>query len=129
MTPIENNFAASLPLRTTTPVLKAIEQETPSARVVGQALGLNSKSVAGMDIARMREVAEDFESVFLAEMVRPMFENIEAAAPFGGGQSEKIWQDMQVDEYSKAIAKNGGIGIADAVLDQLIRLQEGASSS
>jgi Rod binding domain-containing protein len=31
---------------------------------------------------------------------------------------------MQVDEYGKAIAKNGGIGIADAVFREILRAQE-----
>lgn len=74
----------------------------------------------------MREVAEELESVFLNEMLKPMFEGIEASAPFGGGQGESIYRDMQVSEYSKALTQRGGIGIADAVMDQLIRLQEAA---
>ena len=77
-----------------------------------------------MDIQKFRKVAEDFESVFISEMIRPMFENIEAEAPFGGGQSEKIWRAMQIDEYGKAIARAGGLGIADQVLDQMIKMQE-----
>jgi len=77
--------------------------------------------------ARFRKVAEDFEAVFISEMMRPMFENIQAEAPFGGGPSEDIWRNMQIDEYGKAIAKSGGIGIADAVMDQMIKMQEGRS--
>ncbi|MEK9673519.1 MAG: rod-binding protein [Rhodospirillaceae bacterium] len=74
---------------------------------------------------RFRKVAEDFEAVFIAEMIRPMFQNIEAEAPFSGGPAEDIWRNMQVDEYGKAFAKSGGIGIADQVMQQLIRMQEG----
>jgi len=32
---------------------------------------------------------------------------------------------MQVQEYGKAIAKQGGIGLADHVMEQMIRMQEG----
>jgi hypothetical protein len=35
---------------------------------------------------------------------------------------------MQVEEYGKAITKTGGIGITDAVLKEMIKLQEGQSS-
>ncbi len=83
------------------------------------------RPVNAQDIKRFRAVAEDFESVFISEMMRPMFENIQAEAPFGGGPSEDIWRNLQIDEYGKAIAKRGGIGIADQVMDQLIRMQEG----
>ena len=59
----------------------------------------------GADMRKMRETAQEFESVFIAEMLRPMFENIDAAEPFGGGPGEQAYRDMQIDEYGKAIAK------------------------
>lgn len=81
--------------------------------------------INAMNMQRIKETAEEFESVFLAEMLRPMFSNIEAAAPFGGGAGEKIYRDMQVDEYGKAIAKAGGIGLADSIMREMIKMQEG----
>ena len=50
-----------------------------------------------------KKVAEEFEAVFLGQMLQPMFKNIEAAEPFGGSPSEKMWRTMQVEEYGKAI--------------------------
>lgn len=79
---------------------------------------------SAMSLQRMKETAQDFEAVFLSEMLRPMFANIEAEAPFGGGAGEKIYRDMQVDEYGKAIAKAGGIGLADNILREMIKMQE-----
>ncbi len=75
--------------------------------------------------AEMRRVAEDFESFFLAQALQPMFDNIEPEAPFGGGPGEDVWRSMQVQEYGKAIVKQGGIGLADHVMEQMIRMQEG----
>jgi Rod binding domain-containing protein len=43
---------------------------------------------------------------------------------FGGGQSEKIFRSMMVDEYGKAIAQAGGVGIADAVQREILKMQE-----
>jgi Rod binding domain-containing protein len=57
-------------------------------------------------------------------MLKPMFENIEPSSPFGGGTSEKIWRDMQVDEYGKAITRSGGIGIADTIVKEMMKMQE-----
>jgi len=85
----------------------------------------NLPNLNGVDMKRMRETAEDFESVFLTEMLRPMFENIEASAPFGGGAGEKIYRDMQVDEYGKALSRSGGIGLADSIMREMIKMQEG----
>ena len=74
-----------------------------------------------------RKVAREFEAVFLGQMLQPMFQNIDAAEPFGGSPSEKMWRSMQVDEYGKAIAKAGGVGIADAVFRQILKAQENRS--
>ena len=92
-------------------------------RVNAQANALQSGN-QGMSINKMRKTAEEFEAVFISEMLRPMFENIEAAKPFGGGAGEDVWRDMQVDEYGKAIAKAGGIGLADSIVQEMIKMQE-----
>ena len=72
----------------------------------------------------MQKVAQDFEAFFLAQAFEPMFASIEPAEPFGGCPGQDIWRSMQTQEYGKAIAKQGGIGIADHVLEQMIRMQE-----
>jgi len=73
---------------------------------------------------KAREVAEDFEAFFLGQMLQPMFASIEPAEPFGGGHAEKIWKSLMVDEVGKSMSKNGGIGIADMIQRDLLRLQE-----
>ncbi len=89
-----------------------------------------AQAKAAPDIGRVtsldeaRKVAIDFESYFLGQMLQPLFANLSAEEPFGGGPSEKIWQSMQVEEYGKALARTGGIGIADHVFEQILRMQE-----
>lgn len=71
-----------------------------------------------------RKTAEEFEAVFLAQMIKPMFEGIEPDGIFGGGEAEKMFRSLQIDEYGKSLARNGGIGIADEVMRQLLQTQE-----
>lgn len=78
----------------------------------------------GADLTRARQTAEDFESFFLSQMLQPMFSELEAEEPFGGGQAEKMWRSLQVDEMGKAFAKTGGVGIADMVFREIIKMQE-----
>ncbi len=82
------------------------------------------KSQAVKNLHQARKVSRDLEAVFLGQMLQPMFANIDAAEPFGGSPSEKMWRSMQVDEYGKAIARAGGIGLADAVFKEILRAQE-----
>ena len=80
------------------------------------------------DPAKARKVAQEFEAFVLGQMLQPMFEDLGVDETFGGGSSEKIWRSMQVEEYGKAIARNGGIGIADSVMKEILRTQEMDSS-
>ena len=80
----------------------------------------------GMSAQRARKVATELEGVFLGQMLKPMFDELKAAPPFGGGPGEEMWQSLMVDEYGKAIAKSGGVGIAKMVMDQMLKAQEAA---
>lgn len=72
--------------------------------------------------------AEEFEAVFVSEMMKPMFEDIQTDGMFGGGKGEEVFRGMLLQEYGKMTAKTGTIGIADAVKKELIKLQETKSS-
>ena len=80
-----------------------------------------NKNVSGK---QARKTAIDFEAFFLGQMLQPMFANINPEPPFGGGHSEKIWRSMLVDEMGKAMAEAGGLGIADSIHREILRLQE-----
>jgi Rod binding domain-containing protein len=72
------------------------------------------------------KAAQDFEAVFLSEILSPMFEGLPTDGPFSGGPSEGIFRSMMVEQYSKSIAAQGGLGLADSVKRQLLQAQEAA---
>jgi peptidoglycan hydrolase FlgJ len=69
-------------------------------------------------------VAQEFEAVFLSEMLGPVFESVDTDGLFGGGEGEKMFRSLMVQEYGKAIAHSGGVGIADAVQREILKMQE-----
>lgn len=77
-----------------------------------------------MNNEQIRKTAEDFEAFFLGQMLQPMFANISPEAPFGGGHAEKMWQGLMVDEMGKAMSRAGGIGLADSIHREILKLQE-----
>jgi len=79
---------------------------------------------AGASNEQLRKVSQDFEAVFVAQMLQPMFANLGKENPYGGGSSEAMWRSMQVEEYGKAIVKSGGIGVADSVYREMLKMQE-----
>lgn len=76
------------------------------------------------NVDKLRKTAEDFEAVFLSQMLKPMFEGIKADDAFGGGHAEDMYRSLMVDEFGKSIAQSGGIGIADRVMSEMLRMQE-----
>ncbi len=73
--------------------------------------------------ARIQKAAEEFEAVFFAEMMKPMFEGLEPNETFGGGKGEEIFSGMMIQEYGKEIAKRDITGIQTAVRNALIEMQ------
>jgi len=71
-----------------------------------------------------RKTAQEFEAFFLSQMFEVMSAGVKTDGPMGGGQAEGKWRSFLNDEYGKAMSKGRGIGIADMVYDQMIRMQE-----
>jgi Rod binding domain-containing protein len=109
-------MAAYLSLNTAKPAASLFsfqEQETP-AQIRAR---LNSPEKA-------KSAAQDFESVFLNTMFSQMTTATGSEGPFGDGPGTGVWRSMLTQEYAKAVAKNGGIGIADHVYRSLMQRQE-----
>ncbi|MFV3126049.1 rod-binding protein [Niveispirillum sp. KHB5.9] len=70
------------------------------------------------------KAAQEFEAVFLSQMLGQMWQGVEADETFGGGEAENTWRGMMIEEYGKQIAKSGGVGLADEVKAAMIRMQE-----
>lgn len=80
-------------------------------------------------IARVRQQAEEFEGVFLNTLTKQMFSSINTdQAAFGGGFGEETWRSMQSEFLAEAMAANGGLGIAEQMLPDLLAMQEAANN-
>jgi flagellar protein FlgJ len=88
-----------------------------------QATQANIAKPSSIEIAKATEAAQEFEAVFAAEMMKPMFEGISSDGMFGGGKGEEVFHGMLVQEYGKLMAQTGSIGIADSVKEEMIRMQ------
>jgi peptidoglycan hydrolase FlgJ len=72
--------------------------------------------------------AKDFESMFMTQMLQPMFEGLHVDPMFGGGHGEEMMRSFLIQEYGKAIAAGGHLGIAAKVKDAMIKAQENAAN-
>ena len=75
--------------------------------------------------AKLRKSAEDFTAVALDELLKPMFDGADNSdSAFGGGAAERTFKPMMITEIAKQMARSGGLGIAEPVYQQMLRLQE-----
>ncbi len=79
--------------------------------------------------ANIRKVAQEFESLFLNEMLKSMRSANEALGDgnFMNSQTTKQYQDMYDQQLSVSLSKNaGGIGLADVLVRQLSKMKQGS---
>lgn len=94
--------------------------------------GLVSNAARGMEAskedAELKQVCQEFESVFLYLMMKEMRKTVPESKLFHGGRAEEIFRDMMDEEISKDMAKgpSGGLGIGALLYDQLKRPVPGA---
>lgn len=80
----------------------------------------------GDSLARMRQQAEELEGVFLNTLMKEMFSSIDGKGDFGGGFAEETWRGMQAEQFAASMAQAGGIGLADALVADMLAMQEAA---
>jgi Rod binding domain-containing protein len=88
-------------------------------------LNLGQPQTAQSPKEQARQVAEQFEGIFINQMLSSMFEGIGGEDDiFNGGYAEETYRGLMTETYADAITKSGGIGIADNIMRELIGLQE-----
>jgi peptidoglycan hydrolase FlgJ len=86
-------------------------------------------SLTPAQIARVRQQAEDFEGVFLNTLTKELFSSIKTdESVMGGGFGEETWRSMQAEQLAANMAQNGGLGIAEQLLPDLLAMQEAANN-
>ncbi|ODN69335.1 rod-binding protein [Methylobrevis pamukkalensis] len=74
--------------------------------------------------ARIEAQASEFEAVFLSSALKTMFENVGTDPTLIGGTGSESWRELLVDEYAKSFSARGGIGLAEPIANQLLKMQE-----
>lgn len=91
------------------------DQTRPTPRVNAQTPGQAGTS------------AREFEQFFVMHTLQSMYSGIEAEAPFGGGSGERAFRSFLLDEFAKQVVAAGGVGLADQVQAELVRMQAQAA--
>ena len=87
------------------------------------ALTARTKTTRNAD--EIDKTAKDFERMALSQMLAMMETDTDISdSMFGGGSAERAFKPFLTEEYARGFSDRGGIGIAAAVKNEMIRLQE-----
>lgn len=87
----------------------------------------NLMKVAGAKGATPEKIdatAKDFEAQFIAQMLESMFSTVDTKNALGGSEEEETFQSLMVNEYGKILSRSGGIGVADQIKREMLKMQE-----
>lgn len=80
-------------------------------------------------VQKVQRAAQEFEAMALNQLLTPIFDTVdESKGPFGGGPGEAAWKPMMVTELAKAMARQGGLGLAGPIMQQMLSMQEAAQA-
>ena len=71
----------------------------------------------------LRDAAQEFEAIFLAQVLAHLNPAPAGAGPEASGD-HGLFHTMFNEEIAKLISRSGGVGVADAVLREMLKLQE-----
>ncbi len=67
------------------------------------------------------KVCQDFESIFIKQMLNVMRKTVHKTGLMDGGMAEEIFEDMLYDDYALKMAKSSQFGISNMLYKELSR--------
>lgn len=90
---------------------------------------LNRFKVGGDNEGNLRKVAQEFEALFLNQMLKAMrsANEVFAEGNFMNSNETKLYQDMHDQQLAISMSKDKGMGLADVLVRQLSQLKKGSA--
>lgn len=73
----------------------------------------------------LQKAARELEAIFIHQILKSVRDSSRLGGPLAPGSGQRMYQDMLDDELARAMARGGGIGLADVLVRDLTRRQEG----
>lgn len=87
------------------------------ASQLNDAISKNKKPVD----KNLMDVCHEMESIFVGKMLKEMRQTVHKNEWTHGGFAEEIFEDMLYDEYALNVSKNGNLGLAKMLYDEMSR--------
>ena len=92
--------------------LSALTQQANQLKKLPQSKGVS-------DDAKLREVANDFEAIFIQQMLKTMRKTSFESDLLPKSEGEKVFQSLLDEQYALISAKSGSLGLGEMIYQQL----------
>lgn len=92
-----------------------------SKQLLGQAISRPPEKSPGRDPQKLRQTAQQFEAIFIQQIFKEMRNTIPEGGLIERGNADDMYSQMQDMEAAKIMAERGGIGLADLMLQELLK--------
>ncbi|WP_309723397.1 rod-binding protein [Armatimonas sp.] len=79
---------------------------------------MTSMAQAGTKLTTVKEAAEQFESLFVGQLLEAMHRTAPKGGAIQHGSGEEMFRQMFDQEISQRIAQRGGLGIGEILVQQ-----------
>lgn len=90
-----------------------------------QALQGKEGELSDKEFAQLKKAAQDFESIFIAQILKNMRKSVPEGGLFGNDMAGEFYTGMFDENIAKTIAGKGGLQIADTLINSLGNKQRG----
>jgi len=97
-----------------------MEARIDSAQLLSQATTQTPKAPKGRDPEKLKEAAQQFEAIFIQQMFKEMRKTVPDDGLIQRGNADDVYSQLQDMEAAKITAQQGGIGLADMMMQQLL---------
>lgn len=98
-----------------------MEHRIDSAQLLSQITTQPAKVHKGQNPEKLKEAAQQFEAIFIQQMYKEMRKTIPDDGLIQRGNADDIYTQLQDLEAAKITAQRGGIGLADLMMQQLMK--------
>jgi len=93
-------------------------------QLLNQATATPKRQIKGRDPQQLKGAAQQFEAVFIQQMFKAMRNTIPDDGLIPRSNADDMYTQMQDAEAAKVMAERGGIGLAEMMLQELLKDSE-----
>lgn len=98
-----------------------MDPKIDTSQIISQATTQAPKLVKGQDPEKLKEAAQQFEAIFIQQMFKEMRKTIPDDGLIERGNADDVYTQLQDLEAAKITAQQGGIGLAELMMQQLMK--------